>query len=162
MSTLRHILNATRNFLAIALFGCLTFMASALEFRIVPHGDGGDNYIIWHGTASGAYSEGYNAGNCTNFLYQGTLIDGPNYFCATAWSSAAGIATMSVFSQEIVVTNTAAVSIDTVVEFSTNLNGGWQPAQTNHFFIVPKLPKGFYRQGGITIHRTNTLTFPTP
>ena len=149
-----------RTLLAILLVA-MNCAAESQLFKWLPSPSAADGYILWHRVPD-ALPEGFSVGLATNYVYSGKMADGQNWFSLTAWHSTTTGLEMSVFSNEVCITNTPAVSIDTVVEFSTNLNDGWQPAQTNHFIILPTLPASFYRQGGIVIHRTNVISYPNP
>ena len=121
-------------------------------------------YVLFHGTASRSYSEMYSVGNVTAWDYQGTLVDGPNYFAVAAFTLDAGQLLMSTFSNEAVVTNTPALDLQTVVFSSTNLSGGpanWVPWATNHLRIMPTDPARYFRPGPNRLVQTNVITFPS-
>ena len=122
-------------------------------------------YVLFHGTASRSYSEIYSVGNVTAWDYQGTLVDGANYFAVAAFTMEAGTLFMSTFSNEAVVTNHPALDLQTVVFASTNLGGGpatWTPWATNHLLIMPTDPARFFHSGTNRLVQTNVISFPHP
>ena len=151
-----------RVFSVLSLLGlpCLAFEIGLLA----PTNQPTDGYVLFHGTISRNYSEMYSMGLATNYDYQGTLVDGPNYFAAAAFKVEGGILEMSTFSNEIVITNSPALDLQTVIFASTNLGSAatWQPFVTNHLTIMPTRPSRFFRTGSATLVQTNVITFPHP
>lgn len=149
-----------------ALAACLVLLcasASALELRwLAPTNTAPLGYVVFHGTSPRAYSELYSVGNSTNWLYQGTLVDGANYFAVAALGLTNGALAMSTFSNEAIITNTPTIFVVSYLFGSTNLGGRWLPVQTNRLILAGGDPQHFFRSGGTTITRTNLLTLPTP
>jgi len=139
---------------------CLAFEIGLLA----PTNQAADGYVLFHGTGSRTYSEIYSVGLASHYDYQGTLVDGPNYFAAAAFKVEGGILEMSTFSNELVITNHPALDLQTVVFSSTNLAGGpatWTPWATNHLRIMPTDPARFFRPGPNRLVQTNVITFPS-
>jgi len=86
---------------------------------------------------------------------------GNNYFTVAALCLTNSALEMSCWSNEVVITNTAALDVTSVVYSSTNLTT-WQPWTTNHMILVPTKSAQYFRASGLGITRTNLLTAPMP
>ncbi|HXI73448.1 MAG TPA: hypothetical protein VNN22_24155 [Verrucomicrobiae bacterium] len=149
---------AIRLLLLILAFQVSSISAFALEFAwVAPTNGTPQGYVLSH-WAPGTIYEQYGVGLATNLVYQGTLVDGPNYFAVSDYQAINGELIMSPFSNIAVVTNTPALLVDYYLFSSTNLNGGWNPAQTNHLLIYPVQDCQFFQPGGANIRRTNIVT----
>jgi len=145
------------------LFCFVVAACQGFELAWTPSPSPVDGYILWRRVPNTDYlPQGISVGNVTNYDYESVLIDGPNWFSLTAWHNDGTGLYMSDFSNEICVTSTPALEISQTYYFTTNILGGWQPVQTNHFRIPCALPAGFVRDGIMVVRKTNVLTLPHP
>lgn len=130
---------------------------------IAPTNGTPQGYVIFHGTCSGAYSDCWSAGNGTNALLNVSLPAGPNYFVVTDFQmDTNGVLRMSSWSNEIVITNTPQLVLETILLTSTNWVGGtWRPWTTNRLVFGPGGDSQFFRAGELRLTRTNVITLPT-
>lgn len=151
------------------IYACIIALLSAISsssaFTIIwdaPADYSPDAYVIWHGTTSGQYSEFYNAGSETNFVWYNSIPNGLNYFTVSAFHLDDGYnLQMSALSSEIVVTNDFQVILTQVLLTSTNVNNGWQPMSTNSVQFSPSLPQQFFKSS-LAISGTNVISVAAP
>ena len=155
-----------KNITSVLCVLCVFAVKSALAlefFWVTPTNGTPQGYVLVHWSANAASIEQYGIGLKTNCLYQGTLVDGANYFAVADYELINGELWMSSFSNVAVVTNTPALDLPVVVFGSTNLDGVWLPVRTNHMLIYPTQPEQFFRAGVSGLTRTNLISvLPTP
>lgn len=144
--------------LAVNLFGQVAFTWQA-PTNFTPA-----CYVVFHGTQSGAYSDLWNAGAGTNFTLTASLPFGANYFAVADFAVTNGALQMSSWSNEVVVTNQAALLLQSIFLTTTNLAGGagsWTPLETNHLLLAPTNAARFFART-LTLTRTNQIIVPMP
>jgi hypothetical protein len=145
-----------------AAFMCAGFSCCALDISWTPPVERVDGYLLTHWSAGASMIEEYGIGNQTNILYQGTLVDGVNYFAVSSYIYVGGSNLLiSGLSVVAIVTNTPAIILKSVTLGSTNLTSQWTPLQTNYALIYPTQPIEFLTTSN-SISKTNIVTVPPP
>ena len=116
-------------------------------------------YIVLHATADTAEIVGAATTNCPF----PNLTPGVHYFSVSDFAfDPNGNLLMAGCTNTVTVTNVAGVVVNQLILNSTNQNGGWAPYFTNHTFFLSSDGSRFFKDGGISIVRTNLILAPSP
>src|ERR1017187_78318 len=148
--------------LALFLFGMadcgLRISAQTLVWN--PPATPVNGYMLVHGTQSGAYSDFWSVGTATNYTITTGLPSGANYFVVMDFQFNDGTLYFSAWSNEIILTNTPELLLETVTLTTTNLGGSWLPYQTNQTLLLPTMNAQFFKAGRLALSKTNVITGP--